>query len=85
MKNGEKATSPLYGEEIVQILSAHEWLATGKVPLVRPLPHSAGAEVYSDQKIVYSVRRQLSWLHFRHLLEKRLREAIVRAREQLTT
>jgi len=64
--NGERAA---YGEQIVATLSRQLVTEYGRSFGVKNLRHMQRfAEVFSDEKIVYALSRQLSWTHFRSLL-----------------
>ena len=58
-----------YGEEIVQTLSAQLVMDFGRTFNRRNLFHMLRfAEQFPDERIVYALRTQLSWTHFRDLL-----------------
>ena len=58
-----------YGEEVVQTLSAQLVMDFGKTFNRRNLFHMLRfAEQFPDERIVYALRTQLSWTHFRELL-----------------
>ena len=58
-----------YGEEIVMALSLELTSEYGRGFDVKNLRHMIRfAEVFSNHKIVYALRRQLGWTHFRSII-----------------
>jgi len=63
---GERAA---YGEQIVATLSRQLSTDYGRSFGIKNLRHMMRfAEIFTDEKIVYALSRQLSWTHFRSLL-----------------
>ena len=87
---GERAA---YGKQVVATLSRQltEIYGKGVFSEKHLRQMTRFAEVFSDEKIVYTVCRQLTWSHLRyltilpdkHLLESKLKQAISRAKSKL--